>query len=413
MQSTLQNQSSQPTPQARKRAFGLVFFIMMMDVIGISILSPVAPFIVYRYSSDALMVTLLTAIYAAAQFFSAPALGKISDRLGRRPVLLVCILGSAIGYFIFGLGGALWVLLLARLIDGITGGNISTAAAYIIDLSKPEERAKNMTLIGMAYGLGFILGPAIGGALGQVSLNAPVFAAGGLSLVTFVLIFFLLPESLPSSRRETAPLKAKDFNPVASIGYMMAKPGLGLILTVYALFNLSFDGVNSIISVFVVRKFSVAPLAIGLLFVIVGLSTAIVQGALVGKLVPRFGEKRMAITSMLGTGIGGLLISLSPLFWQLYPIVFFQGAITGFIWSTIGTLAANRIGEREQGQLAGVNAALGGLMAMLGPVWGGLAYDAIAPAAPYWIAAVILVGACLLLVQVKVRAPAAGVANAD
>ncbi len=413
MQSTLQNQSIQQDPKTRKRAFGLVFFIMMMDVIGISILSPVAPYIVHRYSGDALMVTLLTAIYAAAQFFSAPALGKISDRLGRRPVLLVCILGSAIGYFIFGLGGALWVLFLGRLIDGITGGNISTAAAYIVDLSKPEERAKNMTLIGMAYGLGFIIGPAVGGALGQISLNAPVFAAGGLSLITLVLIFFMLPESLPASRRETTPLKAKDFNPVASIGYMMAKPGLGLILAVYALFNLSFDGVNSVISVFVVQKFSAAPWAIGLLFVVVGLSTAIVQGVLVGRLVPRFGEKRMAITSMIGTGVGGLLISLAPLFWLLYPIVFFQGAITGFIWSTVGTLAANSIGEREQGQLAGVTAALGGLMAMLGPVWGGLAYDHIAPAAPYWIAAVLLAGACLLLVQARVKSPAAGMANAD
>jgi MFS family permease len=270
-----------------------------------------------------------------------------------------------------------------------------------------------MTLIGMAYGLGFIIGPAVGGALGQISLNAPVFAAGGLSLITLVLIFFMLPESLPASRRESAPLKANDFNPVASIGYMMAKPGLGLILAVYALFNLSFDGVNSVISVFVVQKFSAAPLAIGLLFVVVGLSTAIVQGVLVGKLVPRFGEKRMAITSMIGTGVGGLLISLAPLFWLLYPIVFFQGAITGFIWSTVGTLAANSIGEREQGQLAGVTAALGGLMAMLGPIWGGLAYDHIAPAAPYWIAAVLLAGACLLLAQARVKSQAVGMANAD
>ena len=143
---------------------------MLMDIVGMSIIFPVAPYIVQRYSSDALMVTLLTVIYAGAQFFAAPALGKISDRVGRRPVLLVSVFGSAIGYFIFGIGGALWVLFLSRLIDGITGGNISTASAYIIDVSKPEERTKNFTLLGMAYGLGFILGPAVGGVLGQWNL---------------------------------------------------------------------------------------------------------------------------------------------------------------------------------------------------------------------------------------------------
>src|SRR4029079_12236897 len=143
----------------------------------------VAPFIVRRYSDNASMVTLLTVIYAAAQFLAAPILGRVSDRLGRRPVLLVCVLGSAIGYFIFGLGGALWVLFLSRLIDGVTGGNLSTAAAYIMDVSKPEQRAQNMTLLGMAFGLGFIVGPALGGLLGQWSVNAPLFAAGGLSLV--------------------------------------------------------------------------------------------------------------------------------------------------------------------------------------------------------------------------------------
>jgi MFS transporter, DHA1 family, tetracycline resistance protein len=401
-----------PDP-ARKRALGLVFFIMLMDVIGISILSPVAPFVVRQYSSDALMVTLLTAIYAGAQFISAPILGKLSDRVGRRPVLLACIFGSAIGYFIFGVGGALWVLFLSRLIDGITGGNISTAAAYIIDVSGPGERAKNMTLIGMAYGLGFIFGPAVGGALGQINLLAPVFASGILSLVTCGLIFFLLPESLPKERRETAPLTARDFNPLTSIGYMAAKPGLGAILIVYSLFNLAFDGVNSIGSVFVIHKFSALPWQIGLLFVVSGIGTAVVQGVFVGKLVPRYGEKRMAIGSLLGTAAGALLVVAAPSFGWLFPILFLQSSVTGFIWSSLGTLAANRVSDREQGQLSGVNAALGGLMAMLGPIWSGMAYDHVTVAAPYWIGAVILGLACLFLVRVRQPAMAVSSARAD
>src|SRR5512138_1724072 len=176
-------------PQTTKRVLRIIFFIMLMDIIGMSILFPVAPYIVQRYSRDALMVTMLTVIYAGAQFFAAPALGKISDRVGRRPVLLVSVFGSAIGYFVFGMGGALSVLFLARLIDGITGGNLSTASAYIIDVSKPEERAQNFTLLGIAYGVGFILGPALGSVLGQWNLNAPDYATDLIFLASTALVY--------------------------------------------------------------------------------------------------------------------------------------------------------------------------------------------------------------------------------
>ncbi len=392
---------------SNKRALGLIFFIMLMDIIGLSILSPVAPYIVAQFSSDALMVTLLTVIYAAAQFLAAPILGKISDRVGRRRVLLVCVFGSAIGYFIFGIGGALWILFLSRLIDGITGGNLSTAAAYIADISKPEERARNFTLIGMAYGIGFILGPALGGALGQISLNAPLFAAGVISLISVVLVYFWLPESLPRERREKAPLRLKDFNPLVSIGYMMRKPGLGALLLVYLLFNFAFDGGNSTLGVFVVQKFTTQPWVIGSLFVTTGISLAIGQALLVKKVVPVFGEKRIALVSLIGTGIGYIFFVSMPALWLLYPVGFLQMGVTGFIWSCLGTLCANAVPDNEQGLLAGVNAALGGLASMLGPLWAGAVYDQISPASPYWMGAIVLVIASLILIQVKVKAPAA------
>ncbi len=259
--------------QTKKRALRLIFFIMLMDVIGMSIIFPVAPYIVQQFGGDALMVTMLTVIYAGAQFLAAPALGKISDRVGRRPVLLICVFGSAIGYFIFGIGGALWVLFLSRLIDGITGGNISTASAYIIDVSKPEERAKNFTLLGMAYGIGFILGPVLGGALGEWNLNAPVYLAGIVALISTVLIYFILPELLPVDRRVRSRMSLNDFNPFVSVVQMLLKPGLGMILVIVALFNFSFDGVNSVMGVFIKDKFSASPLTLGLLFVSVGIAT--------------------------------------------------------------------------------------------------------------------------------------------
>jgi DHA1 family tetracycline resistance protein-like MFS transporter len=391
--------------QTKKRTLRIIFLIMLMDVIGMSIIFPIAPYIVQRYSSEALMVTMLTVIYAGAQFFAAPALGKISDRVGRRPVLLASVFGSAIGYFIFGIGGALWVLFLGRLIDGITGGNISTASAYLIDISKPEERAKNFTLLGMAYGVGFILGPALGGVLGHWRLDLPVYTAGLIFLISTALVYFQLPESLPVARRAKNRLVPNDLNPFASVARMMVKPGLGLILLIIALFNFSFDGVNSITGVFIKNKFGASPLTLGLLMVSVGIATAFVQATLMDRSVKRHGEKRMARVGLLASVIGWPLIALAPALWMLFPITFLQSGITGFIWATTGTLAANQVHEHEQGQLAGVNVALAGLMSMFGPLWAGAAYDHVSPASAYWMGSIILVLACLLLqrVQPKIR----------
>jgi multidrug resistance protein len=391
------------TSKTNNRALGLIFFIMLMDIVGLSILGPVAPYIVKRYSDNALMITMLTVIYAGAMFFAAPIMGKISDRVGRRPVLIISVFGSALGYFIFGIGGALWVLFLARLIDGVTGGNLSTAAAYIADVSKPEERAKNFTLIGMAYGLGFILGPALGGALGQVSLNAPVYAAGIVSLASVALIYFLLPESLPVEKRETAPLKLRDFNPFISIGDMARKPGIALLLIITALFNFSFDGMNSATGIFMVDKFSARPWALGLLFVTAGIATAVMQGTLVRTLIPKYGEKRMALVALSGEGIGALLIMVTPIFWMLFPVFFLQSVVVSFIFSALSTLAANRVSDHEQGQLAGVSAAVSGLVAALGPLWAGTVYEFVMPGAPFWMGAIILGAACLLMTQVKIK----------
>ena len=384
-------------------ALWLIFLIMLMDIIGLSILGPVAPYIVKRYSNNALMLTMLTVIYAGSMFFAAPALGKISDRVGRRPVLLVSVFGSAVGYFVFGIGGALWVLFLSRLIDGVTGGNLSTAAAYIADVSRPEQRAKNFTLIGLAYGLGFILGPALGGALGQISVDAPLFAAGIVSLVSVGMIYFLLPESLPAEKRATARLRLRDFNPFASIRDMARKPGIGLILLVSALFNFSFDGINSTTGIFIVRKFAARPWALGLLFVLAGIATAVMQGTLVRTLVPKYGEKRMAIVALSGEGLGALLLFFAPAFWMLYPIAFLQSAVVSFIFTTLSTLAANRVTEREQGQLAGVSAAVSGLVAALGPLWAGSVYDFVMPGAPFWMGAILLGIACLLVTQIRAK----------
>ncbi|MGB9201264.1 MFS transporter, partial [Methanobacterium sp.] len=178
-----------------------LFTVVLFDLIGATILVTVQAFIVKQYNSTAIAVSLLIVLYAAAQFIAAPILGRISDKYGRRPILLICLLGSALGYFIFGLGGALWVLYLSRIIDGFTGGNVSIAQAYISDVSSEKDRTKNLGFIGVAFGLGFILGPIFGGIFSQLSLNAPAYAAGIFSLAATLIGFYILPESIPKDKR--------------------------------------------------------------------------------------------------------------------------------------------------------------------------------------------------------------------
>ncbi len=397
---------TQPTsttrPRASKRALAFIFTVALLDIIGMTILSPVAAYIVRQYSDEAMAVTLMSVIYAAAQFVAAPILGKLSDRHGRRPVLLISILGSAVGYFLFGLGGALWVLFLSRLIDGITGGNISTASAYIADVTPPEKRAKNFALIGAAFGLGFILGPALGGLLSQFGLSVPAYAAGSLSLLSAIVGFFLLPESLPQEKRETAAFKLADVNPFPAIGEMLRRPGLGTLLLVQCVFYFVFNGRNGVLTVFLIEKFHVRPAEIAALFVVGGIAMVIVQGGLIGPLVKRFGEKKLAMTSLILQSITALGTYLAPAFWMMFPIGAFGTSAAGLIWPTMGALIANSVPQDELGKVNGVSTALGSLMSVFGPLWAGVVYDRISPSAPFWMGAAIMLIGCVMLARVKV-----------
>ena len=381
-------------PGRMKGRLGLIFFIMLMDIIGLTILLPVAPFIVRQYSDEALAVTMVTMLYAAGQFIAAPLMGKLGDRYGRRPVLLVSLLGQAISYVIFGIGGALWVLFLGRLIGGITGGNLSTASAYIADISKPEERTKNFTLIGIAWSLGLILGPALGGLFSQISLAAPAYAAGLLTLLNLLLSFFILPESLPPERRETTPMQARDFNPVVAIIDMARKPGLGGLLLVTCLFNFAFNGISSTSSLFMIDKFGVQSWQVSLLMTMSGLSLALVQFLFVQKIVKRFGERRIAITSLAGQAVNNLAIFFAPAFWWIIPIAMVNSATSGLTFPTLTTLNISRVQPREVGLLMGVTTGLGSLMNIFGPLWAGTMYDRVGLGAPYWMGAVILAVGC-------------------
>ncbi len=392
--------------QGHKGALGFIFFVVLLDLIGMSILTPVAAYVVRQYNTDALAVSMLTVIYAGAQFFAAPLLGKLSDRMGRRPVLLISILGSAAGYFLFGIGGALWVLFLSRLIDGFTGGNISTASAYLADVTPPEKRAKNFGLLGIAFGLGFILGPTLGGLLSQISLSAPAYVASLASLLSAIVGFFVLPESLPKEKRDTTALQLSDLNPFPAIIEMLRRPSVGTLLLAHCVFLFVFYGRNSISTVFLIDKFEVQPTQLAALFATGGLVMAIVQGGLIGPLVKRLGEKPVGLSGLFLQAILSLVVYLVPAFWMMFPVNAVATGAAGLVWPTLGALIANSVPQDELGKVNGVGTALGSLMSVFGPLWAGATYDTLSPSAPFWMGAVILIAGCVMLLRVKLAAHA-------
>ena len=389
---------TQKQPSARI-TFSLIFMIMLLDVIGMTILFPISAYIVRQYSSQALMVTLLSVIYSAAQFLAAPVLGKLSDRIGRRPVLMVCLAGAGVGYLMFGVAGALWILFLSRLIAGISGGSLSTASAYLIDVSKPEELANAFALVGMAWGIGLVLGPALGGALGQINLRAPAFFSAALALTNLGMSFFYLPESLSRERRETKPMRAGDFNTFQSIGAIGRLPGLAALLLVTCLFNFGFGCMGSTETLFVIQRFAALPWQVGLMSMSAGISIAVVQALLVKRLSAALGEIVLASICLLFLVAGAVGMVIAPVFLLVYPIVIIRSAASGFIFPTLSTISTRRVPVIERGALMGVNTALGSLMGIFSPIVGGLLYDHWAPGAPYLFATLFYIGAALLLIR--------------
>jgi DHA1 family tetracycline resistance protein-like MFS transporter len=249
-----------------------------------------------------------------------------------------------------------------------------------------------------------------------ISIDAPAYAAALLSLVSFAVIYFLLPETLPPARRRHAPLRLGELNPLAAIGAMARKPGLGILLAVSCLFAFGFDAMNSTLGIYAAKVFAAEPWQIGLLFVVSGVVTAFTQAVLVPRVVGRFGEKTMAVVSQIGLSLGAAIIALAPALWWLYPNALIISGVGGFIWSTVGSLLAARVAPQEQGSLAGVNTALQSLMAVLGPLAAGVAYDHIAPAAPFGVSVFVFLAAAATMLSVRVprqraEAPAAPATN--
>jgi DHA1 family tetracycline resistance protein-like MFS transporter len=376
---------------------------VFLNTLGMTIIGPVVPFLVEPYLADkgslATTVGWLISAYALCQFLAAPGLGRLSDRFGRRPLLLLCLAGSVVGYLLFGIGGALWVLIVGRVIDGLTGGNISILFAYIADISAPEERGAVYGRVGAVAGLGFMLGPAAGGFAAHWGVAVPAYLAAAITLAALLWGLWALPESLPADRR-SGQVRVSDLNPFIQLRDLLGLAHLRWLLLVGFLYALPFAALQANLSVLIIDSLGWSPAQLGLLFLLVGGADIVVQGVLVGRLLPILGERRLALCGFVTVMLGYILIGSIAVFpvsaLLLIGTVLFAGG-GGLVEPALGGMLSRAAGDADQGRVQGGSQAIHSLALILGPIIGGALYAGIVRPSPYLLGAICMALAMLVI----------------
>ena len=348
-----------------------VMFTVLIDMLSIGVIVPVLPALVGGFTSSPNEQTywygVITFSFSLASFFASPLLGALSDRYGRRPILLIGFCGLAINFFMTALASALWMLVASRVIGGAMQANAAVCNAYVADITPPEERAKRFGLLGAMFGIGFILGPVIGGVLGGIDLRLPFFFSGGLSLLNLAYGYFVLPESLPVERRR--PLKWQQANPFASLKALAQLKGVGLLMGVIACANLAQFTLYTTWVLYTTFRFGWGPAQNGWSLFAVGIVSALVQGALLGRLLKRFTAPRLAMMGLLSSSLAFLAWGLVTEGWMMYPVIF-ANLLGAAVAASIQSLISSAADSNQQGQTMGAVSSLGSLMAVIAPLLG-------------------------------------------
>lgn len=365
-----------------KRSPLLVIFVtVFIDLIGFGIVIPVLPFYVEgtKFNASPRTVGLLFASYSVMQLIFTPILGRLSDKYGRRPILFFSLLGTSAGFLILGFATTVLMLFAGRIIDGITGGNISTAQAYIADITTPENRAKGMGLIGAAFGMGFIFGPAIGGILSKWGISVPFFFAAGLALANAVLLYFVLPETVTPEHPARASAATGRWSQLAQA---LKQSRLAFVLSIYFLFIVAFSIMTASFALFTMFRFGYDAHDTGWLFVFVGVIGAVIQGGLIGRLVERFGEMSLVVVGALLFTASLFTIPFTSAHTGLMTLLLVGGTFA--IGNSLATpaltgLASKSVGRGEQGGVLGVTQSVASLARTVGPlISSALIYSAVA-----------------------------------
>jgi len=388
----------------------VIFLTVLVDLIGFGIIIPLLPFYAElpEFSATPLQIGLLMAIYSLGQFIFSPLWGSLSDRHGRRPILLFSIGMGALSLAGFAMAKTLWMLFLARGLHGIFAANISTAQAYIADITPPDKRAMGMGMIGAAFGLGFTVGPWIGGELSTYSYTLPIWVAAGLSAINFLLALAILPESLDLSKgkpeRGPKPLDPK------SINYVMTMPTVGITIGLMFMVTFSFSMMTSSFALYEERLYGLGPQEIGRLMGIIGLIGVFVQGFAIDKLTKRFGEEaliRLGVP-LVGLGLLGFAFAgpteTSIVFSPLGAVCAFFAVVYGFTQPSMFSMISLRSPTEAQGLVMGINHSLSALARTIAPAIALAMFGYIEPAAPFYAAAILLVFGAYIA-QIATRPP--------
>ena len=368
--------------------FIFILVTMFLNFLGFSILFPILPFMVGKYVSSsreiAFYVGSLLSIYALCQFISAPGLGALSDKFGRKPILIISLLGSVVGYLILGFAGSLWMLFLGRIIDGLTGGNISTIYAYMADITNPQDRGKYFGLLGAAGGAGMIFGPAIGGFAGAFNISLPLFIAAGVTLIDVLFGYFILPESLPSHLK-TVKFDLQHLNPFKQFSHIFSIDILKKLFLTGFIFFVAMNGMYGNNAVFLKDVFGWNPMQIGFLLFVIGFIDIFSQGFLINKLLPKFGEIKVSVIGLILATVGFLIASLTSFIPSVFLIYFALIVLNigdGLFEPSEGGLISKSVGPQMQGRVQGANQGMQSIARIIGPFiaayiyryWHGLPY---------------------------------------